>query len=129
MLCLHYYDQVTRPRSLVYHADVIIAPRLNVSSMLRCDGNLRANTKATMRFQQHDAFNRRLRMKAESCGKVILDIEEHGTSITCSSCGQINRKLGSNKVFKCPRCEFQADRDINSSKNHLLKAFVGKKNY
>jgi predicted RNA-binding Zn-ribbon protein involved in translation (DUF1610 family) len=78
---------------------------------------------------QHGAFNRRLRMKAESCGKVILDIEEHGTSITCSSCGQINRKLGSTKVFKCPRCEFQADRDINSSKNHLLKTLVGKKNY
>jgi len=32
-------------------------------------------------------------------------------------------------LFKCPRCKFQADRDINSSKNHLLKALVGKKNY
>jgi putative transposase len=109
--------------------DVIIAPRLNVGSMLRSDGNLNANTKATMRFQQHGAFHGRLRMKAESCGKIILDLEEHGTSQTCSSCGQANRKLGSAKVFKCPRCGFQADRDVNSSKNHLLKALVGKKNY
>ena len=109
--------------------DVIIAPRLNVGSMLRSNGNLNANTKATMRFQQHGAFHGRLRMKAESCGKIILDLEEHGTSQTCSSCGQANRKLGSAKVFKCPRCGYQADRDVNSSKNHLLKALVGKKNY
>jgi len=68
-------------------------------------------------------------MKAESCGKIILDLEEHGTSQTCSSCGQANRKLGSAKIFKCPRCNFQADRDINSSKNHLLKTLVGKKNF
>jgi putative transposase len=109
--------------------DVIIAPKLGVASMLRRDGNLSAKTKVTMRFQQHGAFQRRLRMKAESCGKVILDLEEHGTSQTCSSCGQANRKIGSSKVFKCPRCGFQADRDVNSSKNHLLKALLGKKQY
>jgi len=109
--------------------DVIIAPKLGVARGLRCDGKLNAKTKTTMRFQQHGAFQRRLRMKAESCGKTILDMEEHGTSQTCSSCGQANRLLGSAKVFKCPRCGFQADRDVNSSKNHLLKALVGKKNY
>jgi putative transposase len=109
--------------------DVIIAPRLGVAGMLRRDGKLNAKTKTTMRFQQHGAFHRRLRMKAESCGKVILDLEEHGTSKTCSSCGQANRNLGSAKIFNCPRCGFQADRDVNSSKNHLLKALVGKKNY
>jgi putative transposase len=60
--------------------DVIIAPKLGVASMLQCDGILKKTTKITMRFQQHGAFQRRLRMKAESCGKIILDLEEHGTS-------------------------------------------------
>jgi len=91
--------------------------------MLRRDSNLSTKTKVTMRFQQHGAFHNRLKMKAESCGKIILDLEEHGTSL--SACGQANRKLGSAKIFKCPHCKFQADRDINSSKNHLLKALVG----
>ena len=109
--------------------DVIIAPRLGVASMLRSDGKLNANTKATMRFQQHGAVHGRLRMKAESCGKIILDLEEHGTSKTCSSCGQVNRNLGSAKIFNCQGCGFQADRDVSSSKNHLLKALVGKKHY
>ena len=109
--------------------DVIIAPRLNVGSMLRRDANLNRKTKITMRFQKHGTFHNRLRMKAESSAKIILDLEEHGTSLTCSSCGQANRNLGSAKIFTCPRCNFQADRDINSSKNHLLKALVGKKNY
>jgi putative transposase len=109
--------------------DVIIAPKLGVASMLRRDGNLAAKTKVTMRFQQHGTFQRRLRMKAESCGKIILDLEEHGTSQTCSSCGQANRKLGDAKIFNCQRCGFRTDRDVNSSKNHLLKALVGKKHY
>ena len=109
--------------------DVIVAPRLNAASMLRRDSNLSAVTKRRMSFLSHGMFHQRLLMKAKACGKVILDLEEHGTSKTCSSCGQINDKLGSSKDFKCPCCDFQADRDVNSSKNHLLKALVGKKTY
>ena len=82
-----------------------------------------------MRFQRHGLFNQRLRMKAEACGKVVLDLEEHGTSKTCSSCGQANRGLGGNKVFKCGRCGHEEDRDVNSAKNHMLKALVGGREY
>jgi putative transposase len=109
--------------------DVIIAPRLNSSSMLRRDSNLNDITKRRMSFLSHGTFHRRLLMKAQACGKIILDLEEHGTSKTCSSCGQINENLGASKVFKCQLCHFQADRDMNSAKNHLLKALVGNKTY
>ena len=109
--------------------DVIIAPRLNSSAMLRSGSNLNQTTKRRMAFLSHGTFHRRLLMKAEACGKVILDLEEHGTSKTCSCCGQINKTLGASKDFKCQRCHFQADRDMNASKNHLLKALVGKSTY
>ncbi len=68
-------------------------------------------------------------MFGQACGKTILDLEEHGTSVTCSSCGHKNKNLGSSKTFKCSFCEFEADRDVNSSKNHVLKALVGKQTY
>jgi hypothetical protein len=31
-------------------------------------------------------------MKVEACGKVVLDLEEHGK--TCSSCGQVKGRQG-----------------------------------
>jgi putative transposase len=68
-------------------------------------------------------------MKAEACGKVILDLEEHVTSKTCSSCGQANRGLGGSKIFKCRRCGHEEVRDVNPAKNHLWKALVGVREY
>jgi transposase len=109
--------------------DVIIAPRLNSSSMLQQDFNLRKITKARMAFLRHGTFHNRLLMKAEACGKTILDLEEHGTSVTCSSCGHKNKNLGSSKDFACSYCGFKQDRDVNSSKNHVLKALVGNQTY
>lgn len=109
--------------------DVIIAPRLNSSSMLRRDFNLKKITKARMAFLRHGKFYNRLLMKAEASGKTILDLEEHGTSVTCSSCGHKNKDLGSSKNFLCSYCNFRQDRDVNSSKNHLLKALVGTQDY
>lgn len=108
--------------------DVIIAPRLRTASML-CDGKLNRKTKQRMRFYRHGLFHARLMQKATIQQKVVLDLEEHGTSMTCSSCGVANRRLGSSKTFWCPKCQFESDRDINSARNHLLKALVGNQNY
>ena len=109
--------------------DVIIAPRLNSSSMLRRESTLKQITKRRLAFLRHDTFYNRLLMKAEACGKTILDLEEHETSVTCSCCGNANKHLKGSKNFECLFCNFQADRDVNSSKNHLLKALVGRRDY
>ena len=72
--------------------------------------------------EQHGDLNpdQRLRMKAEACRKVVLDLEERGTSKTCSSCGQVNKGLVGSKVFKCRRCGHEEDRDVNAAKNLSL---------
>ena len=108
--------------------DVIIAPRLSTASMLS-DGKLNRKTKQRMRFYRHGMFYTRLLQKAAIQQKVVLNLEEHGTSKTCSSCGVANRRLGSSKTFWCPDCRFESDRDINSARNHLLKALVGNEKY
>jgi putative transposase len=109
--------------------DVVIAPRLATSYMLSGKSKLNHTCKHTMRFQRHGKFLERLKMKAKFRNKIHLDVEEHGTSMTCSSCGNINRKLGSSKVYHCVECGLSADRDLNSAKNHLIKATCGNTNY
>jgi putative transposase len=105
---------------------MIVAPKWGVGRMLQREDVLSAGTRETMRFQRHGLFNQRLRIKAEACGKVVLDLEEHGSSKTCRSCGQANRGSGANKVFKCGRCGHEEDRDVNSAKNQAL---VGVREY
>jgi IS605 OrfB family transposase len=54
--------------------------------------------------------------------KVIL-VKEHYTTKTCSNCGSLNNEIGSSKVFRCS-CGLVADRDMNASKNILLKGLL-----
>ncbi|RHZ70779.1 hypothetical protein Glove_267g56 [Diversispora epigaea] len=51
--------------------------------------------------------------------RVIICTEEY-TSKTCGYCGHIHRKLGGSKVFRCPSCTAELDRDINGARNILL---------
>lgn len=109
--------------------DVLVAPRLNVQELTSKEGKLNAVTKRRLLFLGHGKFRSRLLMKAEQRGKVVVDLEEHGTSKTCSRCGRINFKLGSSKIFQCPSCQATVDRDVNSAINHLLKFLYGKEDY
>jgi transposase len=109
--------------------DVVIAPRLATSYMLSKKSNLSHSCKTTMRFQRHGTFLERLKQKAQHRNKIHLDVEEHGTSMTCSSCGNIKRDLGSSKTYRCSSCGLVGDRDLNAAKNHLIKATAGKTNY
>jgi len=51
----------------------------------------------------------------------VLVVNEAYTSKTCGQCGFIHQKLGSDKVFKCPRCKVEMDRDVNGARNILLR--------
>jgi Putative transposase DNA-binding domain len=79
--------------------------------------------------QRHSKFNQRLMFKAGCRQKALRDLEEHGTSMTCSNCGNIKRDLGRSETYKCERCKMKAGRDSNSARNHLIKAAFGKENY
>jgi putative transposase len=61
------------------------------------------------------------------CNVVITN--ESYTSKTCGNCGIINDKLGSSKTFKCnnDKCRSEFDRDINGSRNILIKYLTEKK--
>jgi putative transposase len=116
-------------KHMLHNFDVIIFPRLHTASMLRKDSNLNAITKKRLAFFRHGEFSTRFALKASIARKELPDLEEHGTSMTCSCCGAINKDLGSSSVFVCPNCSMIAGRDVNAGKNHVLKHLVGKKNY
>jgi len=114
-------------KKLLDNFDVIIAPRLHVQSLIK---TLPPIVKERILTQRHGLFSQRLVMKAKARGKtVITDFEEHGTSRTCSCCGEANHAIGTSKNFRCHRCGFTGDRDLNAARNHALKYLVGENNY
>ncbi|MEQ8186524.1 MAG: zinc ribbon domain-containing protein [Candidatus Eremiobacterota bacterium] len=46
------------------------------------------------------------------------------TSKTCGICGYILENLGGKKVFKCPMCGLEMDRDLQGVRNVYLRTLV-----
>ena len=38
-------------------------------------------------------------------------------------CGERNKQLGGNETFYCKKCEYETHRDVNVTRNILLKYF------
>ena len=104
-----------------HHA--ILLPAFATSQMIR-RGQRRIGSKTAraMATWAHFRFRQRLLSKAREypwCQVVICD--EVYTSKSCTGCGAVHSKLGGAKVFKCPTCYFQIDRDENGARNILLR--------
>jgi IS605 OrfB family transposase len=68
-------------------------------------------------------FKTRLLSKAMEKHKRVVAVNEAFTSQTCSFCGMMY-KPGISKVYKCKGCKSCVDRDINASKNILMKGII-----
>eukprot|EP00961_Rhodomonas_salina_P239212 3231609-Rhodomonas_salina.1 len=44
-------------------------------------------------------------------------------SRTCGHCGHWHEGLGGARVFRCPQCSVEIDRDVNGARNNLLATF------
>ncbi len=64
-------------------------------------------------------FFRQLFAKAEEAGRTAIKINPAYTSQTCSGCGHRQKMPLAERVFDCPCCHLQIDRDLNASKNIL----------
>lgn len=85
--------------------------------------NIGKSTKKTLYALSHAKF---ILILEHQCAKYSCELElvdEHGTTMTCSSCGNIKRDVGANKVYKCDNkdCGLITDRDINAAKNIRYK--------
>jgi putative transposase len=102
---------------------VVLLPKFETQQMIR-RGQRRIGSKSAraMATLSHYRFQDRLVNKTREypwCQVVI--VSEAYTSKTCGSCGKINDKLGSSKVFQCPSCGLTCDRDKHAARNILLR--------
>jgi transposase len=78
-------------------------------------------SKRRMSSLRHYVFRQRL---VEACNErknYLFIVDESYTSKTCGRCGIPNHSLGAKKTFKCEKCLLEIDRDVNASRNMLLR--------
>ncbi len=81
------------------------------------DGNLRDITKRRLMALSHYKFRMKLKSMAIKFGCKIIETDEYLTSKNCSKCKTTNDNLKGSKIFNCPNCNLEIDRDINASIN------------
>lgn len=98
----------------------IFLPRLNFHNIK----NLNKKSKAKLASLQHCKFLDGLMYKATMYGSKVYEVNEAYTSKTCSNCGYIKTDLKNNNVYNCTNCNIEIGRDINASKNIMLRYFT-----
>ena len=87
---------------------------------------LNSKTARNIYTWSHFKFKQRLKNKGTEFKTIIIDVNESYTSKTCGVCGHVNLS-NSSKNFKCLSCKIEIDRDINGSRNILMKTLFNKK--
>ena len=102
------------------HYDVVVMEDISVKQLIGKSGR-------KMRMRLHDVAFHELRSvigyQLGKYGKEVVLVDPRNSSKTCAKCGYVKIDLAlSDRVFECPRCGWRADRDYNSSLNHLKHA-------
>jgi IS605 OrfB family transposase len=109
-------DLLTK-NDIIYYGDIkshdIVSNEKNHNKKLKRDFN-------DLKFYQ---FKKKLQYKATQNNKLVLMVKEHYTTKTCSCCGNI-RNVGISKTYECLNCKSIFGRDINASKNILIKGII-----
>ena len=92
-----------------------------VTKLPECVRKINNKTVRNMLCLSHFKFKERLMEVAARMGRNVIETNEAYTSKTCPECGNIHKKLGSAKIFRCPTCGYEEDRDIHGSKNNLVR--------
>jgi transposase len=97
----------------------VIIPKLNFHKCKK----LSKRQKALLASLRHCELVDRLVDKArEYPWCKVQVVGEAYTSKTCGKCGWMNEELKSSKTFECKKCQVVMDRDVNGSRNILLRA-------
>jgi putative transposase len=112
---------------LVKNFKVIFLPSFETSKMAkkmdgfkkRCIGTKSVRSMLTL---SHYKFQQRLIHLASTYkGRSVIVCDEHYTSKTCGCCGFIKTDLKGKEIYECDKCNLVVDRDINASRNILLR--------
>jgi len=101
-------------RQIVDRFGTICVEDLHVNSMVH--NHCLAKSIADASWSE---FFRKLSCKAEEAGRSSVAVNPAYTSQTCSVCGHRQKMPLDVRVFDCPCCHAQLDRDLNAAKNIL----------
>ena len=101
----------------------IIQSGTNVSKNLKAyskQRRLNSRVKFVLQMESHYSFRQHLLFKGQEYGCEIKEVTEEYTSQCCTKCGLLS-KAYNNRIKICSFCKYEIDRDINGSRNILLK--------
>lgn len=104
---------------LIENYDMILLPDFRILGMVR-KKNLSRQTKRLLYMFSFHKFKERLTYQCKRYGKDLLIVDESYTSKTCGCCGILNDVQGC-EIYKCGTCGLFVDRDVNGSRNILIK--------
>jgi putative transposase len=96
------------------NADVFVMPYFDTERFLQSN-RMRKKTKRAMRDLNFSLFRERLVAKAETQGKIWLEVTEAYSTKECLMCGHINQMSLKDRTFRCAQCEHTLPRDVKSS--------------
>ena len=73
-------------------------------------------------------FQKFLEYKSENVGKQVIYVNPAYTSQCCNNCGKIHKANRNGSTYKCKKCGFELNADLNASRNiaELGKAFFSR---
>ncbi len=77
--------------------------------------------KFVLQMQKHYSFKIYLKAKAKEYGTKVYNINEAYTSQACTNCGRLSKEYDNKRVKQC-KCGKKIDRDLNGSRNILIKS-------
>jgi putative transposase len=99
--------------------ECILLPEFGTSEMVK-QNKLHACTKRMMNSLSFYRFKEKLKKQCLRKNRKLHIVSEAFTTKTCPTCGQLN-DIGSEKIYKCPTCSYELDRDIHGSRNILIR--------
>ncbi|MUH00919.1 transposase [Scytonema sp. UIC 10036] len=107
---------------LVRNYKVIFLPTYETSQMvLKAKRKINRKSVRSMLTWSFGRFAKHLKQSCNRHGVLLVRTNEAYTSKSCPKCGKVHTRLGSNKSFTCPHCNFTLPRDWVGAINNLIK--------
>jgi len=113
---LDYIHKFVNKLLEMYPLTIFAVEKLNKQEMFE-DANDKLSKKISRTVWR--TVHRLLKYKAPIYGSFVKEVNPHLTSKSCPRCGRLSRKVGG--TFRCERCGFTLDRQLNASLNIYLK--------
>ncbi len=97
---------------------------INLLITIKVYSLLLAAAQPTYQLASHSRFHDYITY--QSRGRVFK-VNEKYTTKTCAKCHE-RTDIGASKIFECEKCNYKADRDVNTAISILVKNMVGDAN-